>query len=119
MTPNPDDRQAMLRKLWREHCDACEQAEPALMSAFENGEPLSALPLLPPFPEELRGLTCGAKTRAGTPCKRRDLYRSGRCKLHGGLSTGPTSTEGKLKVSRNACRNKAHERLVKVMVGEE
>ena len=24
-----------------------------------------------------------------TPCKRRDLYRSGRCKLHGGLSTGP------------------------------
>ncbi|PHR11565.1 MAG: hypothetical protein COA41_20095 [Sphingopyxis sp.] len=46
-------------------------------------------PNRPPFPEELRGLTCGAKTRAGTPCKRRDLYLSGRCRLHGGLSTGP------------------------------
>ncbi|WP_370601056.1 HGGxSTG domain-containing protein [Pseudomonas nitroreducens] len=47
-------------------------------------------PPRPPFPEELRGLCCGARTRAGTPCKRRDLYASGRCnKLHGGMSTGP------------------------------
>ncbi|WP_405514833.1 HGGxSTG domain-containing protein [Halomonas elongata] len=45
----------------------------------------------PPFPEECRRLCCGAKTRAGTPCKRRDLYDSGRCRLHGGLSTGPKS----------------------------
>lgn len=41
------------------------------------------------FPRELADLRCGAKTRAGTPCKRRDLYASGRCRLHGGLSTGP------------------------------
>jgi len=39
---------------------------------------------------------CGAKTRKGTPCqappvwdKERDRPRNGRCKLHGGLSTGP------------------------------
>ncbi len=38
---------------------------------------------------------CGAKTRAGTPCKRRDFYLNGRCKLHGGLSTGPKTLEGK------------------------
>lgn len=44
-----------------------------------------------PFPEECRDLRCGAKTRAETPCKRRDLYASGRCRLHGGLSTGPKS----------------------------
>lgn len=44
-----------------------------------------------PFPEACRDLRCGAKTRAGTPCKRRDLYASGRCRLHGGLSTGPKS----------------------------
>lgn len=44
-----------------------------------------------PFPEECRDLRCGAKTRTGTPCKRRDLYASGRCRLHGGLSTGPKS----------------------------
>lgn len=43
------------------------------------------------FPEEFKALRCGAKTRAGTPCKRRDLYASGRCRFHGGLSTGPKS----------------------------
>ena len=59
-----------------------------------------------PLPEACRGLTCGAKTRAGTPCKRRDLYSSGRCKLHGGLSTGPRSAEGK---ARSALNGKAHD----------
>ena len=44
-----------------------------------------------PFPEECRDLRCGAKTRAVTPCKRRDLYAFGRCHLHGGASTGPKS----------------------------
>ena len=44
-----------------------------------------------PFPEACRDLRCGARTRAGTPCKRRDLYASGRCHLHGGASTGPKS----------------------------
>lgn len=38
---------------------------------------------------------CGAKTRAGTPCKRRDIYQSGRCGLHGGLSTGPKTEAGR------------------------
>lgn len=36
---------------------------------------------------------CGAKTRAGTPCRCFAL-RNGRCKLHGGLSTGPKTSEG-------------------------
>jgi hypothetical protein len=44
-----------------------------------------------PFPSECSDLRCGARTRSGTPCKRRDLYASGRCRLHGGLSTGPKS----------------------------
>ena len=43
---------------------------------------------LPPGAEEM---VCGAKTRNGSPCMRRNLYRSGRCRLHGGLSTGPES----------------------------
>ena len=46
-----------------------------------------------PMPPELADMTCGAKTRAGTPCKRRDLFLSGRCALHGGLSTGPKKRE--------------------------
>lgn len=39
--------------------------------------------------------TCGAKTRAGTPCRQKTIYWNGRCKFHGGLATGPTSDAGK------------------------
>lgn len=49
---------------------------------------------------------CGAKTRAGTSCKRRDLYANGRCRLHGGLSTGPRTAEGKAKAARNLRRRR-------------
>jgi len=44
---------------------------------------------------------CGARTRAGTPCKRRDLYSNGRCRLHGGLSTGPRTEAGKKRAALN------------------
>jgi hypothetical protein len=37
--------------------------------------------------------SCGATTRKGTPCRCIAL-RNGRCRLHGGLSTGPKSVEG-------------------------
>ena len=67
-----------LRALWRQWCD-------------HGGD----------FPPECRDMTCGAKTRAGTPCKRRDIYRSGRCKLHGGLSSGPKTAKGKRRSARN------------------
>lgn len=50
---------------------------------------------LPKFPDDLRDLTCGARTRKGTPCKRRDLHDNGRCRMHGGLSTGPRTEAGK------------------------
>jgi hypothetical protein len=63
-----------------------------------------------PFPEELRGLTCGAKTRKGTPCKRRDLYSNGRCPLHGGLSTGPRTEEGKRRSAKNGFKRVARKR---------
>lgn len=51
--------------------------------------------------------TCGARTRAGTPCKRRDLYANGRCRLHGGLSTGPKSEAGREAARRNLERARA------------
>lgn len=41
--------------------------------------------------------TCGARTRKGTPCRCRALG-NGRCKLHGGLSTGPKTAEGWARV---------------------
>lgn len=58
-------------------------------------------PPRPEFPEILRGLICGARTRAGTACKQTALLTGGRCKLHGGCSTGPTSPQGKKTSSQN------------------
>lgn len=48
-----------------------------------------------PFPEDLRGLICGAKTRKGTPCKITTLHSGMRCRFHGGLSTGAKTRAGK------------------------
>jgi hypothetical protein len=49
---------------------------------------------------------CGAKTGRGTPCQAPaawDKYRcgiaNGRCRMHGGLSTGPRTEEGLWRVS--------------------
>lgn len=41
-------------------------------------------------------LKCGAKTRKGTPCKS-PAMKNGRCRLHGGLSTGPKTPEGRAR----------------------
>jgi hypothetical protein len=54
-----------------------------------------------PYPYECRDITCGARTRAGTPCKQKAIYSSGRCKFHGGLSTGPRTAEEKAKSALN------------------
>jgi hypothetical protein len=42
---------------------------------------------------------CGAKTRRGTRCLC-PAMRNGRCRLHGGLSTGPKTTEGIERIRR-------------------
>jgi len=34
---------------------------------------------------------CGAKTRSGSLCKHKGNLHNGRCKRHGGASTGPTN----------------------------
>lgn len=46
-------------------------------------------------------LRCGARTRAGGCCRAQPVLdavtkspKNGRCKLHGGLSTGPRTKEG-------------------------
>lgn len=43
--------------------------------------------------------TCGAKTRAGHPCRNRAIFESGRCKNHGGMSTGPRTPEGRERIA--------------------
>jgi hypothetical protein len=39
--------------------------------------------------------SCGAQTRQGTPCLVRDTPGKRRCRMHGGLSTGARTAEGK------------------------
>ena len=51
--------------------------------------------LKPPKPEELRGITCGARKKNGELCRNTRLGPGGRCPYHGGFSTGPRSEEGK------------------------
>ena len=39
--------------------------------------------------------TCGAIKKDGTPCRQKAIYANGRCKFHGGLSTGPVTKAGR------------------------
>jgi hypothetical protein len=43
--------------------------------------------------------SCGAKTRAGHPCRRQGSGRGGRCPNHGGASTGPLTKAGRQRIS--------------------
>ena len=45
------------------------------------------------------GKRCGAKTRRGTACLRPANKKNGRCRLHGGASTGPKTTDGPARIS--------------------
>jgi len=40
---------------------------------------------------------CNAMTRKGTPCQAEGSGKGGRCRFHGGMSTGPKSPEGKAR----------------------
>ena len=50
------------------------------------------------FGTDWPGLACGAKTRAGTPCKNPAATGKARCRLHGGRSTGARTPEGRAKL---------------------
>jgi hypothetical protein len=85
------------RVLWRKWNETGEARHAAWAKRGFSHPP----PPANPMPAECEGMECGAKTRAGTPCKRRDIYRSGRCKFHRGMSTGPRTPEGKARSARN------------------
>ena len=51
------------------------------------------------FGPDWPGIRCGAKTRAGPPCKKPAMRGKARCQLHGGKSTGARTTEGLAKLS--------------------
>jgi hypothetical protein len=63
-------------------------------------------------------LRCGARTRRGMPC-RSPAMDNARCRMHGGLSTGPRTAEGqeRIRVARTTHgRYSAENRQVAAMV---
>jgi len=46
------------------------------------------------------GQRCLAKTRRGTKCQEAAYKHNGRCALHGGRSTGPTTQRGLRRISK-------------------
>lgn len=105
------DYQAELRKRYKLYCkqynkiteknDNAEKKYMLLLELRSKGVKVEiSKPVYIPTPhgsQDFFDLTCGAKTRAGTPCKLKILYDNGRCKFHGGLSTGAKTKEGKMR----------------------
>lgn len=54
---------------------------------------------------------CGARTRGGTPCKARALDGRTRCRMHGGLSTGPRTEAGREAIAASNRRRALMRRL--------
>ena len=69
---------------------------PAPRNGLRNGNPSG-----PPFGPSWPGRRCGAKTRHRRPCLNPAMRNRGRCRMHGGASTGPRTPEG-LERSRRA-----------------
>jgi len=72
----------------------------------------TALQATPPIDfEPFVDLRCGARgKRTGRPCPQKGIYSNGRCRWHGGLSTGPRTATGKARSAQNAVRNEPLER---------
>jgi len=77
---------------------ACTTAAPVSPPAVEPPSPLPATkrrgnPNLALVPR------CGARTRAGCPCRAPAIHGKLRCSMHGGRSTGPRTPEGRARVA--------------------
>ena len=65
---------------------------------------------------------CGARCkRDGAPCKapvvwdkERDAPRNGRCRMHGGLSTGPKTAEGRARSLANLVQFRGRPQLLEL-----
>ena len=62
---------------------------------------------------------CNARTRKGTLCGRRELFKSGRCRNRGGLSAGPKKEGGKRRVWEGRQRWRAEQRRLKALAEME
>ncbi len=85
---------ALLKEYYREHASAA-----ARWSSRGYTYPPPRFPL---YPIGCSNLRCEAKTRSGHPCKNDGTqYTNGRCKFHGGASTGPKTLAGKQRSALN------------------
>lgn len=91
------------RRRHREYCEAVYLAWDAYTNGSNPGMDI------PERPADLIDLECSAKTRSGKPCKMKNLSLgwSGRCKFHGGDSTGPKTKKGKKRSALNGFQPKA------------
>lgn len=85
----------------------------SLLGRAKEGRPFPPLPSTARLPADRRGRLrngarpgdflaaprCGARTRCGGAC-RQPAMANGRCRLHGGLSTGPRTAEGRARCAR-------------------
>ena len=65
------------------------------------------------------GQRCLAKTRRSTPCQKAALKGKTRCRLHGGLSSGPKTPAGKARTIaahwKHGLRSRAHVEKIKAI----
>ncbi len=102
--PDVDDSQAELRAEFKRTMKARRRARQKYLDQgltwLEAEQQLPAIEW-----HRFAHLRCGARTKSGgTPCKLNGLYDNGRCRLHGGLSTGPRTAEGKARSASNGLR---------------
>lgn len=95
--------EAIRCKILTDKRDAKRRAEFFVDQGLLPARPV--LPSLPALPPECVGMVCGGKgRRSGRPCQCREIYPNGRCKWHGGASTGPKTAEGKARSQSNLRR---------------
>jgi len=60
---------------------------------------------------------CGARTRCGSACRQPAMV-NGRCRLHGGLSTGPRTPEGRARCARARLKHGGYSAAVRALQAE-
>ena len=104
--------------------DGCEQPQtlsPAQIPMQPEARPPSTLRNGNPRGNPNAAPRCGAKSRAGCPCKG-PAMKNGRCRMHGGASTGP-SAEGRARIAaartihgRRTAAMREHNRTITAIV---
>jgi hypothetical protein len=100
MTTDPILRAKQVRALKAYYRDSFKQFAVWAAGDYRNHTPQSL-----PYPGFCRSMKYEAKTRSGSARKNDGTnWVNGRCKYHGGASTGPVTSEGKKRVPINSKR---------------